>query len=85
MENLYHLIYVSKEVHHFEKDEIFELLSQSSKANKKKNVTGILLHDETSFFQILEGEKDVIENLFNFISKDKRHYNIIQQFGKNFS
>ena len=73
MNSLYHLIYASKETHKVSEDEILELLSQSRQANKKLSITGMLLYNESSFFQVLEGEKDIIENLFAHIAKDKRH------------
>ncbi|WP_351125024.1 BLUF domain-containing protein, partial [Shewanella sp. T24-MNA-CIBAN-0130] len=70
---LYHLIYASQETHKMGEDEILELLSKSKLANDKLSITGMLLYDERSFFQVLEGDKEIIENLFAHIAKDKMH------------
>ncbi|WP_010232631.1 BLUF domain-containing protein, partial [Gillisia marina] len=36
-----------------------------------------------NFFQIIEGEKEIISKLFEAIKEDKRHHNIMQIFGKD--
>ncbi len=42
----------------------------------KCKVTGILLYSEGSFFQVLEGEPETIDNLFAGISRDERHQQV---------
>lgn len=44
--------------------------------NSKNNITGCLLYHKNIFLQLLEGEKEDVNNLFNTIKKDKRHTNI---------
>lgn len=41
-------------------------------------VTGILLFNGTEFFQVLEGEEEVIDALFCHISNDPRHTEIVE-------
>jgi len=78
MNNLYHLIYASRETHNFNEDELLGLLTKARQANKTYNITGMLLYDKGSFFQVLEGDKDKIENLFSVISMDERHREIVR-------
>lgn len=53
-----------------------DILVQSRQLNSKKNITGCLLYHDKIFLQLLEGEKEVIKNLFKTIKKDKRHSNV---------
>jgi hypothetical protein len=52
------------------------LLAKARATNAKIGVTGILLFHRGSFFQVLEGERDVVEGLYKSISSDKRHTRI---------
>ncbi|TYC50945.1 BLUF domain-containing protein [Zoogloea oleivorans] len=52
------------------------LLAKARATNAKLGVTGILLFHRGSFFQVLEGERDVIEGLYKSISSDNRHTRI---------
>ena len=76
MSNLFHLIYASQEAHEFSKQDIVELLSNARKKNQQLDVHGMLLYDKGSFFQILEGDKDIIHDLFDEIVKDDRHQKV---------
>ena len=46
--------------------------------NKKKNISGELFYNSNNgtIIQIIEGNKKCVQQLFNFICTDKRHYNI---------
>lgn len=56
--------------------ELIELMHRSRENNAKNGVTGILLFHRGSFFQIVEGERDVVERLYDVISDDPRHCRI---------
>ena len=73
MKNLTHVIYASKALKYFSKNDIVELLSRARKNNSSQQITGMLLYDHGSFFQVIEGEETVIQALFDKISQDKRH------------
>ena len=62
---LIHIIYVSKETEDFSNDKILKLLDGARSNNTKLDVTGMLLYSEGSFFQILEGEEEIVDQLFN--------------------
>jgi predicted nucleic acid-binding Zn ribbon protein len=50
-----------------------EILKQSQSNNKKAGITGMLLFDSGTFFQVLEGDKSKVEKLYSKIRKDPRH------------
>jgi len=52
------------------------LLAQARAANAKLGVTGILLFHKGSFFQVLEGDREIVEVLYESISSDNRHTRI---------
>lgn len=73
----YAICYVST-AHNLMDFEIKELLELTANRNLEANVSGILLHNTGNFFQYMEGEKDVIKDLFySKIKEDKRHKNVI--------
>ncbi|PWQ92306.1 BLUF domain-containing protein [Leucothrix pacifica] len=73
MTNLTRVIYASRAARYFSSNDILELLSRARHNNSSLNVTGMLLYDHGSFFQVIEGSESVINALFDKISKDKRH------------
>jgi hypothetical protein len=76
MPALVHLIYASAATRPIEEEEILQLLSGARRHNHEIGVTGMLLYSEGSFFQVLEGEATVVEELFEMISRDGRHERI---------
>lgn len=75
---LVHLIYASKVTNGFSVNDTVELLTKAREKNHSLNVTGMLLFDEDSFLQVLEGEAETVSKLFTEISKDKRHAKIVK-------
>ncbi|MCG8634611.1 MAG: BLUF domain-containing protein [Desulfobacterales bacterium] len=72
-EKLVHCIYSSTAVEEFSESEIVDLLAKARQTNSELGVTGMLLYDKGSFFQVIEGEPEVITSLLASIEKDKRH------------
>lgn len=54
-------------------DELLLLLEQARARNLKQNVTGMLLYAGGKFFQVLEGEKSDVEEIFKVIENDERN------------
>jgi len=50
----------------------------SSQNNRKDNITGLLVYFEKLFFQIIEGNDEKVDQLFEKIGKDSRHNDIIK-------
>lgn len=76
MSHLIHLIYCSSSKHAFSRSELSILLIKARRRNTQLGITGILLYSDGSFFQVLEGERDTVDLLFEKISGDKRHKNV---------
>ena len=76
MKDLIHIIYASAATEEISKAELLRLLKKSREHNANSGITGMLLHVEGSFFQVLEGEANKVEALFNRIEKDLRHAKI---------
>lgn len=79
----YAICYVSTASEDVKLDVIKELLDTTAKYNNEHDIRGIMLYGEGNFFQILEGEKKLVEEIFVNIKKDLRHKNIIQVVGKD--
>ena len=70
---LFSLSYVSTQCRPFPADELQLLLLKARSFNDAKGITGLLLHREDSFFQILEGDEAAVRELFASICEDPRH------------
>lgn len=74
---VYTLCYISKAADFLDELKVEQIFNTTLAKNTSRNLHGILLYDMGNFFQILEGEKKVIENLFEKqIENDPRHYDI---------
>lgn len=74
------LIYISTAERLMTADDLQSIMLTSLIHNSKKHVTGILLFDQGTFCQALEGEQRVVHELFKKIKNDPRHTNIITIF-----
>ncbi len=71
------ICYVSSASQRFDTKELTQLLTQAREKNERLGVTGLLLYDGVgTFIQALEGEKDIVEPLYNRIKRDDRHKRI---------
>lgn len=72
--DLVHCIYCSAAADPgFGLEDLAGLLAASRRKNARLGITGILLFDEGVFFQVLEGERVVVEELYETIAADERH------------
>ena len=77
------ICYISTATEELPETGVNELLVKWREKNSKLNIKGILLYSEGHFFQVLEGEKEKVLALFNFIREDSRHTSVIQVVGKD--
>lgn len=70
---LFHLAYVSTETQQFSAEALIALLTEARETNGNRNVTGLLLYREGSFYQVLEGAESEVMSTFNLIKGDPRH------------
>ena len=74
--SLRQIIYTSQASEQFNKRSLLDLLHTSRGYNTIDNISGVLMHRDGYFLQIIEGEQDVIEDLFQRLNNDTRHKNI---------
>ena len=78
----YAISYVSTVNPKLSETDIQEALDFSKRWNNDHDITGILLYSQGNFFQVLEGEEQLLKDLFDRIKADERHHNIITIFQK---
>lgn len=71
------MIYTSEAKTTFSPAELQELLLIARRNNDRDAITGMLLYEDGTFLQVLEGEKDVVESTYQRIAADKRHHKIM--------
>ena len=74
--NLIEIVYSSETPNPLSGDDVRALLDHARRKNTEWGVTGLLCYDHNRFLQIIEGEMDVIMDLFHAIQNDPRHTNI---------
>ncbi len=74
---LYQLIYRSKASQPFTQEELVALLGTARTFNTERDITGILLYGYNHFIQLLEGDDEVVRELyFHRIYRDPRHHSL---------
>ena len=74
---MYRIIYLSSAIDSVDEAELKKLLIKSRTNNFENDITGILLHIDGDFIQVLEGNKEQVKNLYDKIAKDNRHKGLI--------
>ena len=73
----YTVVYISRATQQVSEDDLVDLLNVSRKNNILDDITGMLLYRNGEYMQALEGEKSKVEALYNKISRDSRHDEIV--------
>jgi len=73
---LIHCIYASTAESIFKESDIPALLERARIANAERAITGMLLYIEGSFFQVLEGDDAVVDDVYARLARDPRHSKI---------
>jgi len=71
--HLIHLIYNSAANEEFTEEALSTLLTKARNKNASLGITGMLLHVDGCFFQVLEGPEDAVNALAETITRDPRH------------
>jgi hypothetical protein len=77
MEPMQQLLYVSNTSRDADPAMLEDILAASRRNNAALSVTGMLLHADGGFLQVLEGEAEVVSALYDRIAADKRHWNTL--------
>lgn len=81
-DKLYRLVYTSARSKSCTDQDIEDILAVSRRNNPKLDITGIMVHTNDRFLQILEGPYNNIMKLYDTITSDKRHGGSIVRFCK---
>jgi hypothetical protein len=73
---LYYLLYVSSANQALDQAQLKDLLVTSMRNNLKLDITGMLLHIESKFIQLLEGPEENVLSLYDKIKTDDRHQKV---------
>jgi len=76
--SLIHCIYASRALTAPDDTEVEALLDHARRKNAALGITGMLLQIEDSFFQVLEGDADVVDSVYRVIAQDERHDRVTQ-------
>jgi hypothetical protein len=72
----YQIMYSSQAAAPMTLEGLEEILADARAGNEKRNVTGALVYVDGVFFQLLEGDKDVVYGLMENIAADTRHHSV---------
>ena len=72
-EPIFHLGYVSTETGELSSQDMVDLMTVARRINTERDITGLLLHREKSFYQVLEGPEAQVRQAFDSIERDERH------------
>lgn len=70
---LYRMVYTSSRAPNCNDEAIEQILESSRRNNKPIGITGLLVHSNMRFLQILEGKKATILEVYERIQEDYRH------------
>ena len=80
MSGLYRLAYVSSALQKFSKSQLLTLLHDAREKNANQGITGMLLYKDGNFMQMIEGEAAALHSLFQSITNDPRHHQLLVIF-----
>ena len=73
---MFTICYVSSAKPGLSQEELESLFNATQQYNISEDITGILLFESGKFLQVLEGPKDLLNDLYEKIKEDDRHENI---------
>ena len=72
------VVYVSAGSESVSEDDIARILSSARRNNSAAHITGMLLHMDFGFLQILEGAREAVEQTYARILRDDRHTTVLK-------
>ncbi len=71
------IMYKSAPSEGIDKSEFQELLQRSQERNQLYDITGYIFLSKTKIVQLIEGNDDMVDRLYNRITTDNRHENVM--------
>jgi hypothetical protein len=73
---VFRILYLSTANEPFSSGDLSELLQKAKARNDAAHITGMLVHSDGDFLQVLEGEPENVIEVYSRISVDPRHRDI---------
>ncbi|RTL43949.1 MAG: BLUF domain-containing protein [Burkholderiales bacterium] len=70
------LVYISTAAPDLTVPEVRRIVARSQMRNRQLDVTGMLLLVRSEFLQVLEGQRDMLDEVVGYISRSPRHQDI---------
>lgn len=70
---MYELLYTSISPEGLPKESLLEIQIEAQRNNASNNISGMLVYYDREIMQIIEGEQETIESLYEKIRNDPRH------------
>jgi len=77
---MYRVVYMSRSSRKMTDAELDQIRHTAARNNSNKGVTGILLYVADTFFQILEGPRHAVEEIYDRVHTDERHDRVRMMF-----
>lgn len=74
---LVRLIYASRAAQAVHHDTLHTLMKSSRAHNAAAGITGVLIFTDGVFLQLLEGGRNAVSALYNKITRDERHHDVV--------
>lgn len=74
---LHQVLYLSTSLTEMATTELDDILAVSRRNNPPRSITGLLMYAKGGFFQLLEGPREAVQDLYQTIEHDVRHRGII--------
>jgi hypothetical protein len=79
---MHHIIYGSRAVRPFSDDDLLTLLLQARSYNLLHDISGALVYSQGQFMQVLEGDQQALNELYERIARDPRHNQLVRYADK---
>ena len=76
-QSIHNIVYCSQAAQHMDKEGLEKIIATAKHHNPIFGITGLLVFGSGIFFQWLEGPRDNVTSLFEIISADPRHSNVV--------
>ena len=71
------LIYASEAAENLDPGKVQALLEHARRSNRPHDITGMLIFDRRYFLQVLEGDRQLLSDLYGRFVKDNRHRRLL--------
>jgi hypothetical protein len=72
----YQIMYSSQATEPMTVTDLEKILADARAGNQARNVTGALVYVDGVFFQLIEGDEEIVRNLMANIARDSRHQSV---------